>query len=386
LEWRGYLGPQPDGFMASSRLQPRASDPMEIREQNTLPPPAPLPATPVRPSVLLDAGADKGPEAAKSSVLGSPAKRDHETKEYSFGSAGPSDVELRLEDGTVFRAHREVLHVYVPWFATYFQTPVGAETGSSATSGKVVELHDDVARGWYLLLQRCYPPNTPVQGYKDAMLLVPLVDKYCVDWLRDELRDCLLAPMNPGLGPAIRLGEGARVGWELGPGGLANDSTRLRLSLFQPGVRVLGQRLWEAGDDVETPVFVGRLEKRYTEEHRAYLTCLWDGFGEMDLELNEEESGFAIWLAAYQGCPVDAECCWRHGFEAVVRGWFNVREVVARQQTENVTKLKYDDLSGSQLALHHYIREATSVEVLRLASSALELHFLEARGASQKGL
>merc|ERR1712050_332195 len=100
------------------------------------------------------------------------------------------------------------------------------------------------------------------------------------------------------------------------------------------------------------------------DTRKPELTVHWDNFGD---ELLDEGSGYRIWLASYPGCPAHAELCWQHGFQDVVRSWFNIRTLESTLEFDGILS----DMEMRLPTLHHYIHDATSAEVLRLASKAL---------------
>lgn len=290
-------------------------------------------------------------------------------KIFCFGETASADVFLRLDDGTKFHAHKQLLRISVPWFATFFDTAVGKP-------GLDVELHEDQPRAWLLLLRRCYPPHAPISRYEDAMMLVPIVDKYDVAWLYDEVRSCLLHPLNTDLGSMVSI-KAPRDEC------ITHPWRRMLAMLpkpLQPGLRVLGQ--YPCRSRAGPPIVVGKVVRAMCNsddtdgEIDARLWVDWEGIGEVEIEfvdINNDDP--AIWLADYPGCPTDACLCWRHGFQSVVQDWFNTRSRPDRR----MERIEFDNLAGNHLVLQHYIHSAKSIEVLRIAATTLQLHMSEAK-------
>eukprot|EP00928_Gymnodinium_smaydae_P090500 TRINITY_DN74294_c0_g1_i1.p1 TRINITY_DN74294_c0_g1~~TRINITY_DN74294_c0_g1_i1.p1 ORF type:complete len:242 (-),score=40.36 TRINITY_DN74294_c0_g1_i1:320-1006(-) len=100
-----------------------------------------------------------------------------------FGDAGTRDTVLLIgEKEERFEAHFGVLASYVPWFAC----ASSAQMTEAAT--KQYKFPEDSVEGWEALLGRMYPPNDRI-GTSHLLQVLPLVDKYNVEWLLPEIRE-----------------------------------------------------------------------------------------------------------------------------------------------------------------------------------------------------
>jgi hypothetical protein len=283
-------------------------------------------------------------------------------KTHCYGDSQSADVDLFFDDSKKgILAHQQILRNYVPWFATYFDSKIGTE------KHRVGLPHDEFC-AWQLLLRRCYPPNCPVRRYEHAVMLVPLVDKYCIDWLREELREGLLVfPKPPGLGPSFYFDH-------------SDTDNIVRTAAFVAKFPI-GSRVFASQAPIASStglLWLGRIGRI---GRSIFAKAHDDEDAEPELGIEWDEPGFdlqgdawQIWSAEYPGCPRDAEMCWRHGFQDVVRSWFNMFRDSASPTYE---RWVFQDLAASIPALKHYVHEATSFEVLQLASHALQIHLSE---------